>query len=65
MNLADPVFLAKLAMVIFCINVAVGAVKTMLEKIAPTTETKIDDEAVGIIGYIQKFLDLITGNLPH
>lgn len=57
--------LAKSAVVVMVINAILSGLKLALEKMAPTTESQVDDKAVGIVGVIMKIVDFFSANISH
>lgn len=54
-----------IALIVLAVNAVLGALQTILTAIAPTTASKLDDEALGVLGWLKKAVDFISANVQH
>lgn len=68
-SLLDPALLAKVAVYVISINIALGALKKILDVIDPTEEQKQASKFYQVVDKIvtvfQKLTDIVSANLPH
>lgn len=61
--------MAKVALTVVCVNIALSAAKQILEKIKDRTSTDLDNRAHAIVSRVtevtSKVVDWLSANTPH